>query len=518
MTRVPPLGILIGTSTPPGDVGALAARAEKQGFSEGWVAEEYFGYGGFAGTSLALAATDRIGVGLGIVSATGRHPAVTAMEVASLAAAFPGRLTVAIGHGPSWRLGLRPASPLGSLEEALVAIRRLLAGEEVDGVGEHFAFHHVKLPYVPDHPVPLLTGVMRPRSLELSGRIADGTVMSILAGTRYLRESAVRIRRGMDRGGRTEHALPTYALCHVGDSKAEARAVLRPLVAYYLARLGAANPLSGAYGYGSAISAAIAQGGPEALEREMPDSWIDALAIAGDAHDVASGILAYAAAGATSVIAVPVREQAGEQLDRFGTEVLPLLGQAGLSCGPHAFPGVLVRYVALKSLSSCSAAPSASRRAIATTSWRSMARSSAALRTSAASFAASLSPKAGCPSASRHTRTVPPPLMRTAVPPGSTPAATALNRAVVAGEHLVAGGLAAVGPAGRQGAGRGRRPRSGPPGCGSPGDWRAGREGWPALAGRWDATASGRAAAGAWRRYLMGALTDTCRGQFPVMV
>jgi 5,10-methylenetetrahydromethanopterin reductase len=166
---------------------------------------------------------------------------------------------------------------------------------------------------------------MRPRSLELSGRIADGTVMSVLAGTLYLRQSAVHIRRGIRQGGRTDHTLPTYVLCQVGANKAEARAALRPLVAYYLARLGAGNPLSGTYGHGPAIAAALARGGPQALEREMPDSWIDALAIAGNAQDVARGVLAYSAAGATSVIAVPRPEQTGEQLDRLATEVLPLL-------------------------------------------------------------------------------------------------------------------------------------------------------------------------------------------------
>jgi alkanesulfonate monooxygenase SsuD/methylene tetrahydromethanopterin reductase-like flavin-dependent oxidoreductase (luciferase family) len=317
--------MLISTSTSPGHIGTLAARAEQRGFSEVWVAEEYFGYGGFAGASLALTATERIRVGLGIVSVTGRHPAVTSMEIAALAAAFPGRLSVALGHGPSWRLGLRPASPLGSLEEALTAIRRLLSGDEVDGTGSQFAFHHVKLPHVPDQPVPLLTGVMRPRSLELSGRIADGTVLSVLAGTLYLRQSAVHIGRGARQGGRTGHALPTYVLCQVGAHKAEARAALRPLIAYYLARLGAENPLSGAYGYGPAIAAALERGGQQALEREMPDSWIDEMAIAGNAQDVARGVLAYAAAGATSVIAVPLPQQTEEQLDRLATEVLPLL-------------------------------------------------------------------------------------------------------------------------------------------------------------------------------------------------
>jgi len=325
MASVPALGILIGTSTPSGQVAALAAHAEQHGFSEVWVAEEYFGYGGFVATSLALAATKRTRVGLGIVSATGRHLAVTAMEIASLATAFPGRLTVAVGHGPTWRLGLRPASLLRSLEEAVAAIRQLLAGDEVDGAGAQFAFHHVKLPHVPEKPVPLLTGVMRPRSLELSGRIADGTVMSVLAGTRYLEQSAVHIRRGMRQADRTEHAMPTYVLCHVGDGKAEARTALRPLVAYYLGRLGAGNPLSAAYGYGPAIAAALAQGGHQALAREIPDSWIDALAIAGDAQDVARGVLAYAAAGATSIIAVPLPGQTKEQIDRLANEVLPIL-------------------------------------------------------------------------------------------------------------------------------------------------------------------------------------------------
>jgi 5,10-methylenetetrahydromethanopterin reductase len=94
----------------------------------------------------------------------------------------PARGAGALGHGPSWRLGLRPASPLGSLEEAHTAIRRLLTGDEVDDTGGQFTFHHVKLPHMPGQPAPLLTGVMRPRSLELSGRIADGTLMSVLAG------------------------------------------------------------------------------------------------------------------------------------------------------------------------------------------------------------------------------------------------------------------------------------------------------------------------------------------------
>ena len=98
------------------------------------MAEDYFEHGGVASVAAALAATNRLPIGLGVVAAPVRHPAVTAMEFATLAGVHPGRLMVGIGHGsPGWmdQMGLRPASPLGLLREAATAVRRLLAGEEI---------------------------------------------------------------------------------------------------------------------------------------------------------------------------------------------------------------------------------------------------------------------------------------------------------------------------------------------------------------------------------------------------
>jgi alkanesulfonate monooxygenase SsuD/methylene tetrahydromethanopterin reductase-like flavin-dependent oxidoreductase (luciferase family) len=49
--------------------------------------------------------------GVGIVAAVARHPAVTAMEVASLARTYPGRFSAGIGTRPKLRLVAKEVLP-----------------------------------------------------------------------------------------------------------------------------------------------------------------------------------------------------------------------------------------------------------------------------------------------------------------------------------------------------------------------------------------------------------------------
>ena len=84
------------------------------GFDEVWLAEDYFFYGGLSSAAVVLAATERVRVGLGILSCVARHPAVTAMEISSLDRSFPGRLMQGIGHG------VQVSAKLASCEEAHV--------------------------------------------------------------------------------------------------------------------------------------------------------------------------------------------------------------------------------------------------------------------------------------------------------------------------------------------------------------------------------------------------------------
>ena len=86
------LGLVIGSAIAPEHVPSSAATAEQCGFDEVWLAEDFFFTGGISGATLALGATSRITVGLGVVSAMVRHPALLAMELSTVTSVHPDRL------------------------------------------------------------------------------------------------------------------------------------------------------------------------------------------------------------------------------------------------------------------------------------------------------------------------------------------------------------------------------------------------------------------------------------------
>jgi alkanesulfonate monooxygenase SsuD/methylene tetrahydromethanopterin reductase-like flavin-dependent oxidoreductase (luciferase family) len=308
----------------------MGRYAEDAGYGEVWVAEDYFFLGGIASAGLVLQATNNVKVGIGVLSSVVRHPAVTAMEIATLANAHPGRLLPAIGHGvPAWtkQMGLYPGSPLGTFREVITSIRRLLNGEVLSEGEGHYYFDGVGLTH-PVAGVPLLGGVVGPKSLELSGEVADGTVMSMLAGAKYVEFAKSCALMGARRAGRSEdHLLPTFSIFSVDEDGARAKEAVRDVVAFYLAAVGP-TALTGCYDANDQLADMVGRGGAEIIAKEMPDEWLDAFAVAGDPSECAAKIDALRAAGATSVVLVPTPSTEGTRLvGEAAQSVLPLLGR-----------------------------------------------------------------------------------------------------------------------------------------------------------------------------------------------
>jgi alkanesulfonate monooxygenase SsuD/methylene tetrahydromethanopterin reductase-like flavin-dependent oxidoreductase (luciferase family) len=318
---VPSLGAVFPARARPESLPEFARTVESVGLDELWLVEDCFLSGGLTMAATALAVTERIKVGIGLLPALMRNPALAAMEIATLARLHPGRFTVAIGHGvPSWmaQIGAAPKRRMAALEEVVTTIRALLRGETVTFDGSSVHLDAVVLENPPDVVPPIVIGTTGPRGLGLAGERADGFLLPEGCGPAMV-EWAVDAAGGAEPSVSAEPGAPggpaervVYAWASVDDDADAARAALEPKLAHWLE--------GGLY--------------PEPYRRagvEDPEGPVDLgrlvgeLTVHGDAPSCAGAIRRFAAAGATSLVLVPVGEDAAAQVGRLGTAVLPEL-------------------------------------------------------------------------------------------------------------------------------------------------------------------------------------------------
>jgi alkanesulfonate monooxygenase SsuD/methylene tetrahydromethanopterin reductase-like flavin-dependent oxidoreductase (luciferase family) len=313
------IGVLLGSTTQPEDIARLAREVEQGGFGQLWIPEDYFFLGGIAAAGIALGATERIPVGLAVVSSVVRHPAVLAMEIATLRRAFPGRFLPGVGHGvPAWtaQMGLTVSSPMSALQENLVGVRGLLAGNKVHEEGRVHAFHDVVLAHPIAGPVPLYTGVLGDKGVALTGALADGLVVSALAPTEYVRATRSKLDRAAAAAGRDQRPeLVTLVAVNltVDESRTElVREAIKPVLAFYIAATGP-GPLFAAVGANEQIADMLSRGGPEVVLAEMPEDWVDTFAIAGGLARARARIRDYLEAGSDKVVVATVVPAGAEE-------------------------------------------------------------------------------------------------------------------------------------------------------------------------------------------------------------
>ncbi|MEV4336339.1 LLM class flavin-dependent oxidoreductase [Streptomyces sp. NPDC049590] len=268
------LGAVFRPQLPPERLRAVARVADETGLDELWLWEDCFLEGGVSTAAAALAWTERVRVGIGLLPVPLRNVAVTAMEAASLERMFPGRAVLTVGHGvQDWmgQVGARAASPLGLLGEHLDALRALLRGERLSVRGRYVRLDDVALDWPPPGPVAVLAGATGPRTLRLTGEKADGTLLTIATSPDGVRRARELIEEGRRAAGRTgPHRIVVYLLTATGPG-AESR--LR-------AELAAEGLAS-----------------------------VPGLGVAGDADAVAGAVRRLAEAGADTVVLQPTADE-----------------------------------------------------------------------------------------------------------------------------------------------------------------------------------------------------------------
>ncbi len=300
------LGIMFKREHPPEDLPRLARSAEAAGYDEFWVVEDFSFGGGISHAAVSLAVTEKMTVGLGIMPAVVRNPVYAAMEIASLARMYPGRFLPGFGHGlASWmrQVGAFPPSQLKALEETVIVVRRLLRGEHVDFDGSLIHVHDAQLVFPPAQVPPVSLGVRGQKSLQLSGRSSDATILSEFASPAYVRWARQQIAAGQTDD--KHHRVTVFALAFFDSDGDRALAEAKAFVAaslYYDDLNSALEPLG-------ILPQVIDMRARQALEAEIPDDWVRQLAIVGTPSECAEAVRGYGAAGADSVVLVPPPEQ-----------------------------------------------------------------------------------------------------------------------------------------------------------------------------------------------------------------
>ena len=176
----PRTGLLVLPTYEPSRLGALAQLAEDTGYDDLWLADERFFREVYASLTLCALRTRRLRLGPCVTDPYSRHPALTAMAIATLDEISNGRAVLGIGAGVSGfrELGVDASRSAVAIGEAIELIRRLLAGDTVTVKGREVSFADGRLDFAPPRrDLPIYVASQRAAGCRVAGRLADGAIM-----------------------------------------------------------------------------------------------------------------------------------------------------------------------------------------------------------------------------------------------------------------------------------------------------------------------------------------------------
>ncbi len=275
------------------------------GYTDMW-SSEAGGHDGFTPLALVSVWAPEVRLGIAIIPAYTRAPALMAMSVASLAEAAPGRFVMGIGTSSDviverWN-GIPFEKPYARVRDSVNFLRKALAGEKVDEEYESFSVKGYRLQMSPlEKQPPILVAALRQGMLKLAGRIGDGAILNWLSA-----EDVKTVTPFVHAGGEGKEIVARLFVIPIADATI-ARAIARRAIAAYLTVpvyaafhewLGRSEVLEGLWSHWKS-------GDRKAALAAIPDEVVDDLVIHGSPDECREHIDRYREAGIdTPVLAI----------------------------------------------------------------------------------------------------------------------------------------------------------------------------------------------------------------------
>lgn len=289
-----------------------AQAADKAGFNSLWMSD-YKSGDVFAVLSACALVTEQIQLGTGVVVVFNRAPTTLAMSAVTVDVISKGRLILGIGQGHRRIVedenGLEFVNSTQRLIEYTEIIRTLVRDGTISYRGELFKLDYYFWVKPFRDRVPIYFGPMFPKSMELTGRIADGAMSTqlTLARTPYLANS---IREAAINAGRDpeEVDIGSYLLTLITKDKQAARQVVKEHMAWYVGALPRYRNLMRDSGFPEVDDATAAwkAGDHEKAASLISDEMADAVAVIGDPDECRAKIEEYRAAGLMHPVIYPI--------------------------------------------------------------------------------------------------------------------------------------------------------------------------------------------------------------------
>lgn len=305
-------------------IGYMAKLAEDAGFKNIWITDHYNNRDVWSTLAVLSMMTNRIKLGTGVTNPYTRNVAITASSIASINELSGGRAILGIGPGDKAtfdKMGIEWDKPLTRVKEAVLAIRALLAREQVNQAGfkgAQMAFGAGK--------IPIYIGAQGPKMLELAGGIADGVLINASHPDDFKFAVPV-IRQGAREAGRNPEDVQVCAYASFSADKDQAKAVNASKIVVAFIVAGSPQNVLDRHNIGmdeaKAISDALAKYDFKSAMAAVTPKMTEAFSVSGTPQDCRARIDELVKTGVTQiVVGSPIGPNKESAIKLIGKQVI----------------------------------------------------------------------------------------------------------------------------------------------------------------------------------------------------